>query len=63
MLDSTMLYELTSNDNQKNTVSQYVESLLQCEGKKVCTNLSKPLNILHNKLYRNFAWDKGHLFQ
>ena len=33
---------------------QYVEALLQCQEKKVCTNLAKTLNVSHDVVYRNF---------
>jgi len=33
---------------------QYVEALLQCKDKKVCTNLAKTLNVSHDNVYRNF---------
>ena len=33
---------------------QYVEALLQCQDKKVCTNLAKTLNVSHDNVYRNF---------
>jgi hypothetical protein len=36
---------------QKSNQSQYVEAILLCEKKKVCTNLAKELNESHDSLY------------
>ena len=33
---------------------QYVEALLRCQDKKVCTNLAKTLDVSHDNLYRRF---------
>lgn len=33
---------------------QYVDALLHCSGKKVCTNLADTMNTSHDSIYRNF---------
>ena len=33
---------------------QYVQALLQCPDRKVCTNLAKALNVSHDNVYRDF---------
>lgn len=44
----------TNQSYQNYSVPQYVEALLQCEEKKVCTNLGKTLNLSHDKVYNDF---------
>ena len=39
---------------QKLSNRQYVEALLNCSDKKVCTNLAKTMNVTHDSMYRNF---------
>lgn len=34
---------------------QYVEALLKCSGRKVCTNLAKTMNVPHDSMYRSFG--------
>lgn len=36
---------------QKYEVPQYVDGLLKCTGRKVCTNLATTLNVSHDKIY------------
>ena len=43
-----------SQSYQKLQTTQYVEALLRCQDKKVCTNMAKTLNVSHDNLYRNF---------
>ena len=38
----------------KSETPQYVEALLQCPDKKVCTNLAKTVAVPHDTMYRNF---------
>jgi SRSO17 transposase len=33
---------------------QYIEALLQCANKKVCTNLANTMNVSHDSMYRSF---------
>jgi SRSO17 transposase len=39
---------------QKFRGQQYVEALLHCSEKKVCTNLANVMNVSHDSIYRNF---------
>lgn len=39
---------------QKLGAGQYVEALLHCSDKKVCTNLAESTNVSHDSIYRNF---------
>jgi hypothetical protein len=43
-----------SQSYHKLETPQYVEALLRCQDKKVCTNLAKTLNVSHDNLYHNF---------
>jgi hypothetical protein len=45
---------LMAQSYQKITPPQYVEALLLCRNKKVCTNLADELNRSHDSLYREF---------
>ena len=39
---------------QKFSGEQYVEALLHCSKKKICTNLANVMNISHDSIYRDF---------
>lgn len=39
---------------QKLGAGQYVEALLHCSDKKVCTNLAESMNVSHDSMYRTF---------
>ena len=39
---------------QKFSEQQYVEALLHCPNKKVCTNLAETMGVSHDSMYRNF---------
>ena len=39
---------------QKLGSGQYVEALLKCSNKKVCTNMANTMNVSHDSMYRCF---------
>jgi hypothetical protein len=44
----------TNLSYQNLKTGQYVEALLKCSGKKVCTKLAKSINMSHDLIYRSF---------